>query len=77
MQDLKILQVCVFGIDVKLDSGHGDIEVNAVEDLAESRTALPSTDWQGAIEGACRGARSKLTQFHIVRPWLYLAGAGC
>ncbi len=50
MQDLKILQVRVFGIDVELDSGHRDIEVNAVEDLAESRTALSSARWQGVIE---------------------------
>lgn len=50
MQDLKILQVCVFGIDVELDSGHRDIEVNTVEDLAESRTAFPSACWQGVIE---------------------------
>lgn len=39
LQDLKILQVCVFGIDIKFDSGHRDIKVNAVEDLAESRTS--------------------------------------
>jgi hypothetical protein len=50
LQDLKILQVCVFSIDVKLDSGHWDIEVNAVEDLAERRTACCQPGWQGVID---------------------------
>lgn len=38
MEDLEVLQVCVLGIHIELDSGHGDIEVDTVEDLAESRT---------------------------------------
>jgi hypothetical protein len=50
LQDLKILQVCVFGIDIKFDSGHRDIKVNAVEDLAESRTAPCQPGWQGVVE---------------------------
>jgi hypothetical protein len=38
----------------------------------------PSAGWPGTIEervGA--GQESKLTQFHIVQLWLYLAAAGC
>ena len=50
MQDLKILQICVFGIDVELDPGHRYVEVDTIEDLAESRTALLSAGWQGALE---------------------------
>jgi hypothetical protein len=50
LQDLKILQVCVFGIHIKLDSRHWDIEVNAIEDLAESRTALLSAGWQREVQ---------------------------
>jgi hypothetical protein len=50
LQDFKILQVCVFGIDVKFDSGHRDIKVNAIEDLAESRTASCQPGWQGVTE---------------------------
>jgi hypothetical protein len=38
LKDFKILKVCVFSIDVELHSGHRDIEVNTVENLAESRT---------------------------------------
>ena len=37
LEDLKVLQVCVFGIDIKLHPGHWYIEVDTVEDLAESR----------------------------------------
>jgi hypothetical protein len=78
LQDLKILQVCVFGIDIKLDSGHRDIEINAVEDLAECRTAFQTVSRlaRGSGSEPCCGGGSKLTQFHIARPWLYLAGAG-
>jgi hypothetical protein len=36
LKDFEVLQVCVFGIHIKLDSGHRDIEIDAVEDLAES-----------------------------------------
>jgi hypothetical protein len=60
LQDLKILQVCVFGIDVKLDSGHRDIEVNAVEDLAKCRTASTCQQaGQGVIDERS-GARGEL-----------------
>ena len=78
LQDLKILQVCVFGIDVKFDSGHWNIEINAVEDLAECRTALQAVSRlaRGNRGEARCGAGSKLTQFRIARPWLYLAGEG-
>jgi hypothetical protein len=38
LKDLKILKVCVFSIDVELHSSHRDIEINAVENLAQSRT---------------------------------------
>ena len=38
MEDLEVLQVCILRVDVKLHPGHWDIEVDAVEDLAESRT---------------------------------------
>lgn len=38
LQDLEVLDVCIFGVDVKFDSGHGHIEEDAVEDLAESGT---------------------------------------
>ena len=37
LEDLEILQVCILRVDVKLHPGHWDIEVDAVEDLAESR----------------------------------------
>ena len=38
LQDLKVLEVCVFGVDVELDAGHWDIKVDAVKDLAKSRS---------------------------------------
>lgn len=40
MEDFEILQVGILRIDVELDASHGDIEVDTVEDLAESRSAL-------------------------------------
>ncbi len=53
LEDLEILQVCVFGIDVALDSVHGDIHIDAVKDLAESGTALQDVSygiWSGVTE---------------------------
>jgi hypothetical protein len=38
LEDLEILQVCILRIDVELHPGHWDIEVDTVEDLAESST---------------------------------------
>jgi hypothetical protein len=38
LQYLEILYVGIFAVDVELDAGHRDIEINAVEDLAESGT---------------------------------------
>ena len=35
LQDLEILYVCILGIDVELDARHGNIEEDAVVDLAE------------------------------------------
>lgn len=44
LQDLEILQICVFCINVELDSSHRDIEIDAIEDLAESRTSSTLLD---------------------------------
>jgi hypothetical protein len=57
LKDFEILQVCVFGIDVELNSGHRDIEVDAVEHLAESRTALLLDPSQGATESTLHAGR--------------------
>lgn len=38
MQDLEVLDVGVFGVDIELDTRHRYIEEDAVEDLAESGT---------------------------------------
>jgi hypothetical protein len=38
LEDLEVLQVRVLGIDIKLDSGHRNIEIDTVENLAEGRT---------------------------------------
>lgn len=35
LQDLEVLDVGVFGVDVEFDARHGDVEVDAVVDLAE------------------------------------------
>ena len=37
LEDLKVLQVCILRIDIELHPGHWYIEVDTVEDLAESR----------------------------------------
>ena len=34
-EDLEVLEVGVLGVDVKLDARHGDVEEDAVVDLAE------------------------------------------
>ena len=66
MQDLEILQICIFSIDVELDSGHRDIEVDAIKDLAESRAVFPSrvSDYHAGQElrpeGHCAGEGSNL-----------------
>lgn len=36
LQDLEVLYIRVFGVDVELDAGHGHIVKNAIVDLAES-----------------------------------------
>jgi hypothetical protein len=34
LEDFKILKIRIFGIYIKLDSLHGNIQVDAIEDLA-------------------------------------------
>ena len=54
LEDLEVLEVRVFGVHVELDSGHGNVEVDAVEYLAESRTVChPGSvlGWVGGTEG--------------------------
>jgi hypothetical protein len=46
LKDFEILQVCILSVDVKLHPGHWDIEIDTVEDLAESRTV-------GSIVSVC------------------------
>jgi hypothetical protein len=36
LQNLEVLEVCVFSVDVELHTSHWDIKVNAIEDLAKS-----------------------------------------
>lgn len=38
LQDLEVLDVCIFALDVELDTRHGHIEEDAVKDLTESGT---------------------------------------
>lgn len=38
LEDLEVLQICVFGIDIEFDPGHGNIEIDAVKNLAEGGT---------------------------------------
>lgn len=45
-EDLEVLEVGVFGIDVELDTAHWDIEEDAVVDLAEGGAAV---DCQGFL----------------------------
>lgn len=39
LQDLEVLNVGIFRIDVKLDARHGNVLKNAVKDLTKSSTA--------------------------------------
>lgn len=43
LQDLEVLYVGVLGVDVELDTGHGQVLENAVVNLAESRAVLSSS----------------------------------
>lgn len=40
LEDLEVLEIRVLCVHIELDSRHGNIEVDAVEDLAERRTTL-------------------------------------
>lgn len=53
LEYLEVLQVCVLGINVELDPGHRDVEIDAVEDLAESRAVFQgiSITPRGVTEG--------------------------
>lgn len=44
LQDLEILNVGIFGVDVELDTRHGHITKNAIVHLAESGTASSSLE---------------------------------
>ena len=69
LQYLEVLQVCVFGVNIELDSGHRNIKVNAVENLAEGRTVQVSeckAD-KGNLEASDCGGGVKHTQFRIAQ----------
>ena len=68
MEDLEVLQVCVFGVDIEFDSRHWHIEVNTIEDLAQGRTAKETVSRmkQYTINRAMK--KIKLTQYRIVLP---------
>lgn len=40
LQHLEVGNVGIFGVDVELDSGHGNIEEDAVKDLAEGGSGV-------------------------------------
>ena len=40
LENLEVLQIGIFGINVELDPSHGNIVIDAVEDLAESSTMI-------------------------------------
>lgn len=42
LEDLEVLEVGVFSVDVELDTRHWDVEVDRVEDLAKSRSVALS-----------------------------------
>lgn len=51
LEDLEVLQVCVFGIYIELDASHGNIEVDTVEDLAKRRAVSRLSTLEGKIVG--------------------------
>ena len=55
LQDLEILNVCPFRVDVKLDSGHGNVHEDAVEDLAEGRAGMAEQLDAGLVSSRERG----------------------
>jgi hypothetical protein len=40
LKDLEVLQVCILRIDIEFDPGHGNIEVDTIENLAEGGTGI-------------------------------------
>ncbi len=56
LQDLEVLDVGILGVDIELDSGHGDIEEDAIVDLAKGSSGAKLRSAQRswcAGEGYC------------------------
>lgn len=62
LQDFKILYVCIFAVDVELDARHGNIEENAVKDLAKSGTRGNKIQWLAEIRPNCCIGRVSLPE---------------
>lgn len=72
LEDLEVLEVRILGIHVELHSGHGNIEVDTVEDLAECGTIFQGSVIRlgGGHGGVERGdEKARRTQFRIARLW--------
>lgn len=50
LQHLEVRDVGIFGVDIELDSGHGNIEEDAVKDLADCSTVI--VRWSVALKRA-------------------------
>lgn len=59
LQDLEIRDVCIFSVDVELDTGHRHVEEDAVVDLAEGSAAEPHVSMEFAKSPALSGLVSK------------------
>ncbi len=60
LEDLEVLDIGIFRVDVELDARHGHVEEDAVVDLAESGTVGGSTVSLGDSLRSCGGGAKNL-----------------
>jgi hypothetical protein len=70
LKDFEVLKVGIFGVDIKFDSSHRNIKIDAVKDLAESSSEFEMVSkQQPGKEVEIGGVERTYTQFHIAPPW--------
>lgn len=52
LQDLEVLNVGIFRVDIELDAGHGHVKEDAVVDLAKGGTAMMGAHGQLGRHGS-------------------------
>jgi len=66
LEDLEVLDVCVFGVDVEFHASHGHIAVDAIVNLAEGGAV--GSRHQCCARGERGGGATRLTLSRTARP---------